>query len=71
MKKFCSAMLMMALLSGQAMAAEVKFATEATYPPFEYMNDKNEFAGFDIELAQAVCAAAKLTCTFSNRPLTA
>ena len=68
MKKIVrSAMLLVALLGTQTMAAEVKFATEATYPPFEYMNDKNEFAGFDIELAQAICAAAKLTCTFSNQ----
>ncbi|MFC3912698.1 transporter substrate-binding domain-containing protein [Pseudaeromonas sharmana] len=67
MKLFHAAALAMSLFSVQALATEVKFATEATYPPFEYMTDKNEFAGFDIELAQAVCAAAKLTCTFSNQ----
>ena len=61
------AALALSLVSAQALAAEVKFATEATYPPFEYMNDKNEFAGFDVELTHAVCAAAQLTCTFSNQ----
>ena len=67
MNKFYSALLACTLLSANAMATEVKFVTEATYPPFEFMTDKNEFAGFDVELAQAVCAAAKLTCTFSNQ----
>ena len=67
MKLFHAAALAMTLFSAHTLAADIKFATEATYPPFEYMNDKNEFAGFDIELAQAVCAAAKLTCTFSNQ----
>ena len=67
MTKFFCALLACSVLSANAMAAEVKFATEATYPPFEFMTDKNEFSGFDVELAQAVCAAAKLTCTFSNQ----
>lgn len=67
MKKLFTAIAAVSLLCAHAMAAEVKFATEATYPPFEFMTDKNEFAGFDIELAQAVCAEAKLSCTFSNQ----
>ena len=67
MKKLFTAIAAVSLLCAHAMATEVKFATEATYPPFEFMTDKNEFAGFDIELAQAVCAEAKLSCTFSNQ----
>lgn len=67
MKTAFSALVALTLLSTQAIAAEVKFATEATYPPFEFMTDKNEFAGFDVELTMAVCHEAKLTCTFSNQ----
>lgn len=67
MIKFITALLAGTLLSANAMATDVKFVTEATYPPFEFMTDKNEFAGFDVELALAVCAAAKLNCTFSNQ----
>ena len=67
MKPVFAALAALTLLSANAMATEVKFVTEATYPPFEFMTDKNEFSGFDVELAQAVCAEAKLTCTFSNQ----
>lgn len=67
MKPVFATLAALTLLSANAMATEVKFVTEATYPPFEFMTDKNEFSGFDVELAQAVCAEAKLTCTFSNQ----
>ena len=67
MKPVFATLAALTLLSANAIATEVKFVTEATYPPFEFMTDKNEFSGFDVELAQAVCAEAKLTCTFSNQ----
>lgn len=67
MKKTLITLAALTLLTGQAMAEEVKFATEATYPPFEYMDKHNEFQGFDIELARAVCQAAQLQCSFSNQ----
>ncbi|QFI56060.1 lysine/arginine/ornithine ABC transporter substrate-binding protein [Aeromonas simiae] len=67
MKKAVLLLAAVGMLAGQAVAKEVKFATEATYPPFEYIDDKNEFQGFDIELARAICAEAKLECTFHNQ----
>ncbi|MCD8548064.1 MAG: lysine/arginine/ornithine ABC transporter substrate-binding protein [Aeromonadaceae bacterium] len=67
MKKSILALAALTLLAGQAMAQEVKFATEATYPPFEYMDSNNEFQGFDMDLARAICAEAKLTCSFHNQ----
>ncbi len=30
---------------------------DQAYPPYGYVDDKGEFAGFDLDLAQAVCAA--------------
>lgn len=52
-------------------AAPVKtihFATEATYPPFEYVDESGSIKGFDIDLAKALCAQLKAECTFSNQP---
>jgi len=54
-----------------AIAAPIKtitFATEATYPPFEYITPSGDIQGFDIDLAKALCLQAKISCTFINRP---
>jgi len=32
----------------------IRIGTEATYPPFEYRNDKNEVVGYEIEIATAI-----------------
>lgn len=45
----------------------VSFATEANYHPFEYLNEFNQIQGFDIDIANAVCRKANLTCEFSNQ----
>lgn len=56
------------LMSTHALAQEeIKFATEATYAPFEYMDDNNQIQGFDIDLANALCEEMKATCTFQNQ----
>ncbi len=67
MKKSLLLIAAMGLLSTSVLAKEIKFATEATYAPFEYLDDKNEFQGFDIDLARAVCEQAKLECSFHNQ----
>ena len=46
----------------------IRFATEATYPPFEYMDSQGNIIGFDIDIAKAICEALKTPCTFSNEP---
>lgn len=43
-------------------ADTVRIATDATFPPFEYINDQGELAGFDVDLTRAVCERAQLDC---------
>lgn len=44
----------------------ITFATEPTYAPFETTNEKGELVGFDIDLANAICAEIKATCKFES-----
>ena len=49
-------------------ARVIKFATEATYPPFVYVNNHGEIHGFDVDIAMAICELLKFECTFTNQP---
>lgn len=51
-----------------ALPQTISFATESTYPPFEYVDSSGQIQGFDIELANALCTDMKVTCTFTNQP---
>lgn len=56
------------LASANAMAQqEIKFATEPTYAPFEYLDENNQMQGFDIDLANAMCEELKAKCSFHNQ----
>ncbi|MGI9273944.1 MAG: arginine ABC transporter substrate-binding protein [Endozoicomonas sp.] len=72
MKKILATVMTLGALTlgtSSAQAAEsIRFATEATYPPFEYVGENNELKGFDIDLAHALCDELKAKCTFSNQP---
>lgn len=46
---------------------KIKFATEPTYPPFEFVDANNVMQGFDIDLARALCAEMQAECTFHNQ----
>lgn len=50
------------LLSPAVAADTVKIATDATFPPFEYIDDSGKLAGYDVELMTAVCEAADIPC---------
>jgi len=59
------------LLFNISHAADIKtirFATEATYPPFEYIDSTGKIKGFDIDIGYALCAQIKAQCEFSNQP---
>ncbi|EGR5152690.1 transporter substrate-binding domain-containing protein [Vibrio cholerae] len=67
MKKILLASLI-GLVSGSAAAQqEIKFVMEATYAPFEYMDENNQIQGFDVDLANALCKQLEAKCSFHNQ----
>lgn len=56
-----------ALFGSTAFAKEVRLASDFTYPPFNYKNADGTPVGFDIEIADALCAQAKLECTWVSQ----
>ncbi|MGK3140810.1 arginine ABC transporter substrate-binding protein [Pantoea sp. C2G6] len=64
-------MVLAALLAGFSLSATaaqtIRFATEASYPPFEFVDADNKIQGFDVDLANALCKEIDATCTFTNQ----
>jgi ABC-type amino acid transport substrate-binding protein len=46
-------------------AFKITVATEAAYPPFNYLDRKGLPAGFEMELAQEICQRMKAECEFA------
>ncbi|WP_425349857.1 transporter substrate-binding domain-containing protein [Mangrovicella endophytica] len=61
----CTCLLTAAL---PAAAAEgdlaVKVAVEGAFPPFNYLDAQQKLQGFDVDIANALCESAHLTCEF-------
>ena len=43
--------------------AKVRIGVEANYPPFSKLGTDGKFSGFDIDIANAICADMKAECT--------
>jgi len=43
-------------------ADKLRVATEGTYPPFSYLDDSGKLAGFDVDIAYALCEAMTREC---------
>lgn len=68
MKKFALGLAIVGSLLGTAVQAkEVRLASDFTYPPFNYKDTNGTPVGFDIEIADALCAEAKLECTWVSQ----
>lgn len=67
MKKTVIAALLVVVSTGVSAAQTVRFATEATYAPFEFVGTDNKIQGFDIDLANALCKQMEVECTFTNQ----
>lgn len=68
MKKLLLATLLASVTFGTFAADKIRFASSATYPPFESLGSDNQIVGFDIDLAKALCAEMKAECSFTNNP---
>jgi octopine/nopaline transport system substrate-binding protein len=67
--KFLRALLLTAIVSMLLMAQgvagdwkKVKIATEGAYPPWNYTDASGKLIGFEIDLAQELCARMNVTC---------
>lgn len=70
MKKILPLLMLFFTLSSQSLAElpkTIRFATEATYPPFEYVDNAGQIKGFDIDIAKLLCQEMKVQCTFTNQ----
>ena len=55
MKKVLIAALIAGFSLSATAAQTIRFATEASYPPFESIDANNKIVGFDVDLANALC----------------
>lgn len=51
------------LAASSAYSQTLKVAVEGAYPPFSYMGTNGQAAGFDVDIATALCSEAELDCT--------
>jgi polar amino acid transport system substrate-binding protein len=51
---------------GGGTPTKIRVATDATWPPFEYVNDAHEIVGFDIDLMDAIAEEANLDIEYVN-----
>jgi len=58
---FAAAALMFGL-AGNSLAADLRVGVEGAYPPFSWKESDGTLKGFDIEIAEAVCAELKRKC---------
>ena len=65
MKKLILAAAAILALGTAAQAQEtIRIATEGAYAPWNYVNEAGELAGYEIDLGNAICETAGLTCEF-------
>lgn len=46
---------------------QIRFLTEDDYPPFNFLLADGQVAGFNIDLARAICAELEVACTIQRR----
>ncbi|MBD7961450.1 transporter substrate-binding domain-containing protein [Comamonas avium] len=62
-KNFVS-LALLAVCATAVQAADLKVAIDPTYEPFTYKTPDGKPAGFDVDIANAVCAEIKRNCVF-------
>ncbi len=67
MKKLIITLMFLSGALSASAAETIRFATEASYPPFEFIDADNTMRGFDVELAQTLCQQLHAECIFVNQ----
>ena len=63
MRQLAVALILALVAATPALAAEkLRIATTGGYPPFNYVDDGGEIAGFDVDIALALCAELGAEC---------
>lgn len=62
MKKLLLATAALAFVGGMASAQTIRLGTEGAYPPFNFIDDAGNVAGFEREMGDEMCKRAGLTC---------
>ena len=63
MRQLAAALVLALLAATPSLAAEkLRIATTGGYPPFSYAGDAGEMAGFDVDIALALCAELHAEC---------
>lgn len=57
------------LLQSPSCPAPLTIGLDSNYPPFSHQDKRGHPVGFDLEVAQALCAAMQRPCVFVFRPL--
>ncbi len=52
------------VMASPAMSQTVRIATEGAYAPYNYVDDSGKVAGYEVDLGNALCQEAGLTCEF-------
>ena len=67
MKKLLLATALASLSAGAVFAQDVvRLGTEGAYPPYNFINDAGEVAGFEREFGDELCKRAGLNCTWTT-----
>ncbi len=64
MKRLALCLLALAVFSCNALADKIRIGTEGAYPPFNMIDKDGKVAGFDVEIARALCEKMKAECSF-------
>ncbi|MCP3867422.1 MAG: ABC transporter substrate-binding protein [Gammaproteobacteria bacterium] len=64
MKSILVGLLAMMLVSGNALADKIRIGTEGAYPPFNMIGKDGKPAGFDVDIAKALCEKMGTDCAF-------
>lgn len=64
LKNLAAIAVALTMTHGVASAADVRIGTEGAYPPWNYIDDDGKLAGYEIDLGNALCEKAGVSCEF-------